>query len=143
MIVRPYETYDETRLCFDTSQAYMTEYLKGVDLDLEPLAEQNLVWTGEHNDKVVAMGGVIPIWPGRGAAWMWMADVSGRHMVKIHRAVENFLIQSPFRRVEATVDIGFEPGIRWMKMLGFELEGYLKAYKPDGGDVLSFARVRR
>jgi len=76
-------------------------------------------------------------------AWMWMSDVSGRHMVKIHREVEKFLIKSPFRRVEATVDIGFEPGVRWMKMLGFELEGYLRAYKPDGGDMLMFARVRR
>jgi hypothetical protein len=143
MIVRPYETYDEERLCFDTSQEYMGEYLSKMDFDLAPLAEQNLVWTGEHNDKVVAMGGIAPIWPGRGMAWMWMSDVSGRHMVKIHREVEKFLIKSPFRRVEATVDIGFEPGVRWMKMLGFELEGYLRAYKPDGGDMLMFARVRR
>ncbi len=143
MIVRPYETYDEERLCFDTSQEYMGEYLSKMDFDLAPLAEQNLVWTGEHNDKVVAMGGIVPIWPGRGMAWMWMSDVSGRHMVKIHREVEKFLIKSPFRRVEATVDIGFEPGVRWMKMLGFELEGYLRAYKPDGGDMLMFARVRR
>lgn len=143
MIVRPYEMYDETRLSFDTSQAYMGEFLQELDFDLEPLAQQDLVWTAEHDEKVIAMGGIVPIWRNRAHAWMWMSEESGKHMLGIHRGVKKFLTHSNFTRIEATVNIGFKPGTRWMKMLGFELEGYMRAYDPNGADMLLFARVRR
>jgi len=40
------------------------------------------------------------------------------------------------------VDVGFKEGHRWIKMLGFELEGYMKAYRPDGADMLLYARIK-
>jgi RimJ/RimL family protein N-acetyltransferase len=46
------------------------------------------------------------------------------------------------RRYESTVDVGFKQGHRFMKMLGFEVEGYLKAYRPDGADMVLYARVK-
>ena len=141
MIVRPYEQYDETRMSFQTAQSYMGDYIE--NMDLAPLADHGLVWTGEHGENVVAMGGLVPIWKGRAHAWMLISPEAGKHMMTIHRAVKKQLVRSPFTRVEATVDVGFKEGNRWMKMLGFELEGYLRAYRPDGADMLLFARVRR
>jgi hypothetical protein len=48
---------------------------------------------------------------------------------------------SEYRRIEATVDVGFTEGERWMTLLGFEYEGLMRAYRPDGQDMLMFARV--
>jgi RimJ/RimL family protein N-acetyltransferase len=56
--------------------------------------------------------------------------------------VVEFLDNAPYRRIEATVDVGFKQGHRWIKMLGFELEGYMRAYRPDGADMLLYARVK-
>jgi len=143
MIVRPYEQYDEQRMCFQTAQSYMGDYIDNLNIDLEPLADRGLVWSGDHEENVYAIGGLLPLWEGRAQAWMLMSPEAGKYMTTIHKAVKKSLIRSPFRRVEATVDIGFKPGVRWMKMLGFELEGYMRAYRPDGADMLLYARVRR
>lgn len=142
MIVRLYEQHDEDQLVFDTSQDYMRDFLSEAALDLEPLVKQDLVWTGEHNGKVVAMGGVVPVWHNRAQAWMWMSEVSGRHMITIHREVKKFLDACPVPRIEAHVNVGFKPGVRWMQMLGFEMEGYMRKFGPSGADMLLFARVK-
>ena len=142
MIVRAYEEGDEKKLNFDSSQDYMNKFLKTDNFDLKPMVEQNLVWTAEHQNKTAAMGGIVPIWDNRALAWMWMGDISGRHMIGIHRAVKQFLDETSFKRIEATVDVGFKPGMRWMKMLGFEMEGYLRAYRPDGRDMIMFSRIK-
>lgn len=141
MIVRPYKLNDEYNMALQNSQSYMSDYIE--EMDLGTLTKVSSTWVGEHDGKVLAMGGIIPIWQGRGQAWMLISKEAGKHFFHIHKAVKKELIKSPYRRVEATVDVGFAEGVRWMKMLGFEMEGYMKAYRPDGADMLMFARVRR
>lgn len=141
MIVRPYEQGDEDNIDLQESQSYMMDHIDNINV--AELAACSDVWCGEHNGKIVAMGGIVPIWEGRGQAWMLIANVAGVRMTHVHKAVLNALVKSKCTRIEATVDIGFKQGVRWMKMLGFELESYMKAYRPDGGDMLMFARIRR
>ena len=83
-----------------------------------------------------------PQWENRATAFALLSDDSGPHFPAIHSAVVEFLDNAPYRRIEATVDVGFKQGHRWIKMLGFELEGYMKAYRPDGADMLLYARVK-
>ena len=71
----------------------------------------------------VACGGVIELWPGRGYAWALLADDSGPHMHRITRTVRQFLDRAPWRRVEMTVEAGFESGLRWARLLGFGKPG--------------------
>jgi RimJ/RimL family protein N-acetyltransferase len=71
-----------------------------------------------------------------------MGSDCGRYLVSIHREAQKFLERMPFRRIEAHVDVGFEQGARWMKMLGFELEAYKRAFRPDGADMLEFVRIK-
>ena len=140
MIVRPWEQEDIDRVDLQTAQ----EYLRGLDLDMDmtDLSAKGLAFTGEVDGKVIGMAGVIPMWNGRAIAWALLAGDSGKHFPHIHKAIKRFLDDVPFNRVEATVDVGFKQGSRWVKMLGFELEGYMKAYRPNGGDSLLYAKVK-
>lgn len=141
MIVRPWEPGDTHKIELQLSQEYLIE-LGSVDLDLSQLSDSNLAWVGEHEGEIVAIAGLIPQWENRALAWAYISKNAGPHFRKIHKAVCRFLDQSDFRRIEATIDVGFDEGVRWIEMLGFEYEGYMKAYRPDGADMLLYARVR-
>lgn len=141
MIVKPWELGDTDRLLIQPHQAHMREIVE--TLDLTPLAAEGMAWSAVEGDTVLGIGGLSPQWDNRAVAWMLIGCDLKQHFIPLHRAVSKMLIRSPFRRVEATVDVGFRQGHRWMKMLGFEPEGYLRAYLPDGGDQIMYARVRR
>lgn len=141
MIVRPWTLGDSEAVLLQPAQRYTSD-IADVTTDLTPLSALGLTWTGVVDEKVVACGGLLPHWPGRATAWMLIGEASGPHFRAIHRAVSRFLARSPYRRIEAHVDVGFDAGVRWIKMLGFELESYKRAYRPDGADMLEFVRIR-
>ena len=141
MIVRPWKIGDTEKIMLQPAQQY-TGSITDLSVDLTPLSDQGLAWTVEHDDVVIGIGGLSPQWENRAIVWALLAGDIGHHFPAIHRSVRRFLIMSPFRRIEAHVDVGFKEGIRWMKMLGFECEAYMKAFRPDGADMLLFARVR-
>lgn len=141
MTVRLYEEGDEDKIVLQEAQSYMQGHID--NLNISELAKHSRVWVSENNGVITAMGGLVPMWTNRAQAWMMIADSAGANMMEIHKAVKQELINAPYVRIESTVDVGFKQGARWMKMLGFELEGYMKAYRPDGADMLLYSRVRR
>lgn len=141
MIVRPWQIGDSEKIDLQIAQQY-TGDLANVSQDLTPLSELGLAWTAEVGGKVIACGGLLPQWENRAVAWMLIGWNAGPHFTALHRHIKHFLVTSPYRRIEAHVDVGFEAGIRWMKMLGFELEVYRRAFRPDGADMLEFVRIR-
>jgi len=142
MIVRGYEDGDVDRMVLQESQEITREWIK--DLDLAPLVTNSMVWVAEDNESnVLAIAGIAPQWENRAIMWSMISPLAGRNMVAIHRAVIAKIDEVPFRRLEATVDVGFEPGLRWMRMLGFSVEGYLRAYRPDGGDQILYSRIKQ
>lgn len=143
MIVRPWKKGDTHRLSLQKNQSFEKDSLNE-DTDLSELAAQGLALTFETEDgKVIMIAGLAPQWTNRAVAWTLISESAGRHFVELHRYVDNFLDNSDFRRVESTVDVDFEAGHRWMKMLGFEVEGYMRAYKPDGGDMVLYSRIKQ
>jgi hypothetical protein len=141
MIVRPWRIGDSERISVQTAQRYSGD-LADVSQDLTPLSEVGLAWTGEVAGEVICCAGLLPQWHNRAIAWALIGEAAGAHFAAIHKAAHRFLVTSPYRRIEAHVDVGFHQGARWMKMLGFEVEAYMKAFRPDGADMLLFARVR-
>ena len=141
MIVRPWQKGDTERILLQPSQEPLRDYIQQVDLG--GLSAEGLAMVGEVDSEILIIAGLAPQWQGRAIAWVMLSRNARRQFVTIHRAVRDFLINSGVRRIEATVDIGFEQGHRWMKMLGFEPEGYMKGFRPDGGDQILYARVRR
>lgn len=92
-------------------------------------------------DEVLGVGGVLEYWDGRAAAWAILSGNCGRQFVKIHRAVLAFLTLKKYRRLEATADVGFGPGHRWLEMLGFTLETpRMRGYMPNGADAAMYVR---
>lgn len=141
MIVRTWRRGDTERIAMQPAQEYLTRIVD-VRGDFTELSDKGLVWTAEHDGVILGIGGVEPQWENRATAFALLSDDSGTHFPAIHSAVVEFLDNAPYRRIEAAVDVGFKEGHRWIKMLGFELEGYMKAYRPDGADMLLYARIK-
>jgi len=98
-------------------------------------------YTALDGDKVVACIGMVNIWQGRAQVWALIAKDAGRKFFYIHKMVERALRLHPCKRVETTVTSDFVEGHRWMTMLGFEREGCMRAYTPEGLDTDLYARV--
>lgn len=141
MIVRAWEPGDTDNLVLQPNQDYMRQVVS--EIDLKPLSDLGMTWSAVDDTGVRGIGGLHPQWDNRAIAWMLIGCDLKQHFIPLHRAVRKMLIRAPFRRIEATVDVGFTQGHRWMRMLGFEMEGLLRAYRPDGGDQVMYARIRR
>ena len=94
--------------------------------------------------RVVAIAGLVRIWPGRAHLSALLADDISHAFIQLHREVERRLQASTLHRIEATVDGGFEAAHRWMRMLDFKLEtpDGMRGYMPNGGTSYLYARVR-
>ena len=93
------------------------------------------------DDEVIACAGFYPQWEGRAIVWALISASAGRHFFALHKAVlRGFKLQG-FRRLETAVVVGFTEGERWARMLGFELEGRMRGYMPDGTDCDLYARI--
>jgi hypothetical protein len=139
MQIVPYKADHLLQLALQEAQAYMGAWIT-------PEYAESLVphpsFTGIDNGVVVGCAGIIEIWPGRATAWALLSPDLNRKMIKVHRSVERFLGMCGVRRIETSVDAGFEDGHRWIEMLGFKLEApVMSAYRPDGGDCSLYARV--
>ena len=140
MIVRDWKKDDIKNMTIQDTQLDILSHMD--DLDIEPLADAGLVWTIEQDNDVICVCGLAPQWTNRAIAWAVLSDTSGKYFIKLHRIIKKLFNHVDYCRIEATVDIGFKQGHRWMKMLGFEPEGYMKAYTPSGDDQILYARVR-
>lgn len=125
------------------AQQYFSGLVSGVEYGLA-LAQTGHAFTAMDGDRVIGCSGCVECWDNRAMAWALISKDAGRHMVGIHKAVAGFLAGAKWRRIEATVDVGFEAGMRWMAMLGFKQETPepMRGYRPDGGDCYLFSRVK-
>lgn len=116
---------------------------KGVSVEsLQHLERSFFSLSVVEKDSVIACGGVIEQWPGRGISWAFLNTKMGTKMVRCHRLVKRYFDICPLRRVEATVEVGFEAGHRWVRLLGFELETpIMKAFGPKGEDHSMYVRL--
>lgn len=130
-------------LNLQSAQAYFGQQLADAEYG-RSLVESGPCFTALDGNTVLACAGVHEIWDNRAMAWALISQSAGRHMVSIHRAVRGFLMQAKYRRIEATVDAGFEEGRRWAQMLGFvcETPQPMRAYTPAGGDCYLYAKVK-
>jgi len=108
----------------------------------DALQKSGQCFTAIEDNHVYGCAGVIKQWDNRAIAWALLSAYAGRQFIRIHRAVQRFLDTTDFRRIEAFVDADFQEGHRWIQMLGFEREGYMKAFSPNGNDAVLYARIK-
>lgn len=121
----------------DGSKPFITE-------EYAKMLEGQFAFTAVTEDEeVVAVGGVTELWANRALAWTFIDSRAGKHFVALHKIVRDLLDIVPYRRVEAETSCDFEPGHRWLRMLGFEMEApRMRAFQVDGGDSSLYARVK-
>lgn len=129
------------RLRLQIGQGWAEQYL--TDEYAEALERDTQAFTCFVGDRIIGCCGWLEFGPHRALLWSFIDESAGRHMVALHRSVKLFLDAAPYKRIEAEVDVEFEAGHRWIKMLGFECEApRLRAHRPDGGDSALYARIK-
>lgn len=95
-------------------------------------------------ERVIGCAGVMTLWEGRGTAWALLAgDLGAENMRRVHYAAKRYFEACTLRRIEATCDVNFREGHRWLTLLGFTLETpVMRGYRPDGGDESMYVRIR-
>ena len=141
MIITRFRPEHLAALRLQPAQASFGQYM--ADLEYGAKLANGHAFTGLDGNVVVGCAGLVEMWDNRAMAWALLGSNAGRHFVQIHRAVKGFFDQAQWRRIEATVDCEFKAGQRWIKLLGFEHEGRLHCYTPDGKDHDLFARIRK
>jgi hypothetical protein len=140
MDVVPFRAEHIEGLDLQDAQVYLGEWITP---ERAVMMEGFPSFTGLADGAILGFAGVIPAWGHRSIAWAILSRRACKYMVPITRATRAFLDQLQCRRIEAAVDVGFEPGHRWIQMLGFGLETPIaRAYNPLGGDCSLYARVR-
>ena len=99
-------------------------------------------YTALVDGRAIAFGGCLELWKDRAYMWSLIGEDAGPHMRVLVRATAGFLKAAPWRRIEAAVASDFRQGHRLIKMLGFEFEGRMRAFSPDGVDHDLYARVK-
>jgi hypothetical protein len=137
--VIPFEPEHIQRLELQDAQQYMVshicvEYLKALQA-VGPSA------SAEVDGRIIASAGVAFQGFGMGVLWAFVAKDAGRHFVKLDRCVRRLLSITSLKRIEATTEVSFHQGCRWLELLGFENEGRMRAYGPNGEDHYRFARI--
>lgn len=98
------------------------------------------------NGRILAVGGVAPIWNGMGEAWLLPTKDMAGHEVSITRhfmyKLDSAFTDLRMRRVQAAVKVGFNKAHRLVKFLGFEEEGLMKKYGPEGADYVRYAKCK-
>ena len=95
----------------------------------------------------IACGGLVPHWSGRAEAWALIsANAAQRDLVAAARLCRDWLDKRQrnpvFRRVECYVQRDAPWRRSFMRALGFEPEGCLRGWGPDGSDFNVYARIR-
>lgn len=102
-------------------------------------------WSAVHAGRVVCCAGLQPIWPGRAAAWAlfskWFTPPLFLRLHLFARGVLDNAQANGLRRIETQIDPEFPQAVRWAMLLGFEIEGLMRRFLPDGREMYLVARI--
>lgn len=109
----------------------------------EMLTRNGEAYTMTKDGVAIACAGVQEAWENRGIAWALLTLDVGPHMRALTRAVSIYTnTLAKWHRIEAYVDTRFPAGERWIKMLGFRIEGVMRQFTPDGADNFLCAKLK-
>ena len=102
-------------------------------------------YTAVLNGEVVGIGGVVVLWKGVGEAWVILSRNCQNKPIEMFLCIKRVykaLIQScELNRIQVVVRVDFPQSIKMIEKLGFEREGLMRRYCPDGCDAYMYARI--
>ena len=103
--------------------------------------------TWEEGGVVLAVVGVAYKWRGVGEVWTLLSDDAKGRGIALSLGVTRFIAmlhrERGYCRLQATAEHGDAVAAEWLRRLGFEHEGTMAAYAPNGSTHELYARVRR
>lgn len=94
---------------------------------------------------VVAVGGIHEMWPGVGEGWVILSRHAPKWKLSLARYAKtlfsSILATTGLHRVQASIHMGDPEAIRFATWMGFENEGIMYKFGPDGSDYYRMARV--
>ncbi len=98
-----------------------------------------------EEDVVLGIGGVHNIWNGVGEAWLLLGKEAfarprtvARHTVNMFDHMQE---EHQYQRIQASIAVTDAKAKRFAEWLGFQNEGIMRKYGPDGSDYYRYARV--
>lgn len=102
-------------------------------------------YTALLESKVFMIGGVYGLWENVGEAWFVMSSIAYKKPFAAAKysslMLDHVQDDAGLKRIQASVHTNDQQAIRYVEWLGFENEGLMKKYGPDGSDYYRFARV--
>lgn len=141
MVIVPFEPQHVETLNIQSAQAG-TESFRTHDYRIA-LQGSGPAFSALHDGHALICAGLVIPWEGRGIAWAMVGGDAGPHFVAISKAIKRFLSLQDLRRIDAYVEADFVNGNRWIKMFGFEFEGLMRSFSPEGRDCNLYALVRK
>ena len=97
-------------------------------------------------DTILCFGGVHLLWKGVGECWIMLSNEGklkpltvAKYTIKLF---DDIMSKDSLVRMQASVSASDPKAISFAKWLGFEVEGLMKKYGPDGNDYYRLARIR-
>ena len=101
-------------------------------------AKQGRAITVLLGKKPIAVWGSVSIWDGVEEAWFITEEFTRRYAVSMTRVAKLFISlrfqEASLHRLQITVRCDDKRAVRWAECLGFQTEGTMKKYGPDGSD---------
>lgn len=119
-------------------------------LDLRAMAASRAdvgpAWSAVADGRILGCAGIVPLWRGVAAGWLFGGEELRRHPVALHRAVARGVPQAMrglgLHRLQISVHENFAASLAWVERLGFVKEGAMPGYGPNGDNYIRYARVR-
>ncbi|MBX9867999.1 MAG: hypothetical protein K2Y14_13890 [Burkholderiales bacterium] len=105
------------------------------------LAPSYTIWHAAHQRPLAIISTPV-VAPGRVMCCTLLSRDAAQHLLGITRIVQNGLQRISARRIEAVTQSNFEQGNKWLKLLGFQLEGTMRSYDYRGKDFNLYSIVR-
>lgn len=108
-------------------------------------ASVGLSLTGMIGDQIIGSGGIYPMWPGVGHAWLLAGPFIKQYKLWAIRTIKTIIDEAltidDFWRIQ-TFSIELLAHKRLIELCGFAHEGTMYQYGPDKQDYHIFARLR-
>jgi hypothetical protein len=115
------------------------------DMQVDPKTSYTALWDGV----IVGVGGASLMWGGVYEFWLILTKDSNRngtHSIvafeAIKKKIDEIIKENEIFRAQAVVRLDFPKGIKMLEALGFQREGLLRRYTPDGASVYRYSRIR-
>lgn len=128
-------------------QIHLSEMeIKTIHKDELPKQVRTYAVTVVSKEKPLAVFGAFNFSPGVMHVWGIVSETVRSYPLAFHKTCEKLLtfyeVHDKPRRIQIEVRKDYTGGQRWAESLGFQQEGLMRKYGPDGSDYYLYARVK-